>query len=41
MPKIVKSDKRIKKEKYWARLQHIVANYKNAAFIDANNVSSK
>lgn len=41
MPKVVKSDKRIKKEKYWARLQHIAATYKNACFVDANNVSSK
>lgn len=41
MPKIVKSDKRIKKEKYWFRLQHIAATYKNVAFVDANNVSSK
>lgn len=41
MPKIVKSEKRIKKEKYWARLQYTAQHYKNAAFIDANNVSSK
>ena len=41
MPKVAKSEKRIKKEKYWFRLQHIAANYKNCAFIDANNVSSK
>jgi large subunit ribosomal protein LP0 len=41
MPKIVKSEKRIKKEKYWDRLQHVAATYKNACFIDANNVSSK
>lgn len=41
MPKIVKSEKKIKKEKYWSRLQHIVANHKNCCFVDANNVSSK
>lgn len=41
MPKVVKSEKRIKKEKYWERLTHIVKNYQNAAFVDANNVSSK
>ncbi len=41
MPKIVKSEKRIKKEKYWHRLQYIVQNYKNCCFVDANNVSSK
>lgn len=41
MGKIVKSEKRIKKEKYWNRLQHIATTYKNACFIDANNVSSK
>jgi ribosomal protein L10 len=41
MPKVVKSETRIKKEKYWARLQHLVATYKNACFVDANNVSSR
>jgi len=41
MPKIAKSEKRIKKEKYWFRLQHIVSTYKNVCFVDANNVSSK
>lgn len=41
MPKVVKSEKRIKKEKYWERLQYVASNYKNAAFVDANNVSSK
>jgi len=36
-----KSDKRIKKEKYWKRLQEVAARYKNVLFIDADNVSSK
>jgi ribosomal protein L10 len=41
MPKAVKSDKRIKKENYWKRLQYVATNYKQACFVDANNVSSK
>jgi len=36
-----KSVKRVKKENYWKRLQVTAAKYKNALFIDANNVSSK
>ena len=36
-----KSEKRIKKEDYWVRLQEVAAKYKNVMFIDANNVSSK
>lgn len=36
-----KSEKRIKKENYWARLQEIVKKYKNVMFVDANNVSSR
>lgn len=36
-----KSERRIKKEAYWKRLQGCVAKYKNALFVDANNVSSK
>merc|ERR1711990_231945 len=36
-----KSEKRLKKEDYWARLQEVAAKYKNVMFIDANNVSSK
>jgi len=35
-----KSEKRIKKEKYWKRLQYVAEKYKNCLFIDANNVSS-
>ena len=41
MPKVKKSEKRIKKEAYWDRLQVTVGKYKNCLFIDANNVSSK
>jgi ribosomal protein L10 len=41
MGKVVKSEKRIKKEKYWFRLQELAQKYKNVCFIDANNVSSK
>ncbi len=36
-----KSEKRIKKEAYWKRLQDVVNKYKNVLFIDADNVSSK
>ena len=36
-----KSEKRIKKEDYWVRLQEVAAKYKNVMFVDANNVSSK
>ena len=36
-----KSEKRIKKENYWVRLQKIVGKYKNVLFIQADNVSSK
>ena len=36
-----KSDKRIKKEEFWIKIQKACATYKNALFIDANNVSSK
>merc|ERR1712139_3130 len=36
-----KSEKRIKKEDYWVRLQEVARKYKNGMFIDANNVSSK
>lgn len=41
MPKVKKTEKRLKKEAYWARLQATVAKYKNCLFVDANNVSSK
>ena len=36
-----KSEKRIKKEAYWDRLQVAANKYKNVMFIDADNVSSK
>ena len=36
-----KSEKRIKKENYWTRLQNIANKYQNVMFVDANNVSSK
>lgn len=41
MAPVKKSEKRIKKEAYWERLQVTAAKYKNVLFIDANNVSSK
>lgn len=41
MPKAKKSEKRIKKENYWFRLQHTAQTYKSALFINADNVSSK
>jgi ribosomal protein L10 len=40
MPKVKKSEKRIKKENYWVRLQDAARKYKNVVFVDANNVSS-
>jgi large subunit ribosomal protein LP0 len=36
-----KSVKRVKKEAFWERLQHVAQKYKNCLFIDANNVSSQ
>lgn len=36
-----KSEKRIKKENYWNRLQAIAQKYNNVLFVDADNVSSK
>jgi len=41
MGKIAKSDKRVKKEAYWERLQHVVSEYRNVCFIEVDNVSSK
>lgn len=35
-----KSEKRIKKENYWHRLQDVAGKYKNVLFVDADNVSS-
>lgn len=37
---IKKSQKRIKKENYWNRLQVVAQKYKNVLFVDANMVSS-
>jgi len=36
-----KSEKRIKKEAYFKRLQVAAAKYKNVLFVDADNVSSR
>jgi ribosomal protein L10 len=36
-----KSEKRIKKEAYWTRLQVVAQKYHNVLFVDADNVSSK
>ena len=36
-----KSEKRIKKEKYWARLWKLTDEYKKALMVDVDNVSSK
>lgn len=35
-----KSEKRIKKEEYWEKLQNLAANYKKALLVDVDNVSS-
>ncbi len=36
-----KSEKRIKKEKYWKKLFDITDKYKKAILVDCDNVSSK
>jgi len=36
-----KSEKRVKKEAYWDRLQVVAKKYNNVLFVDADNVSSK
>lgn len=36
-----KSEKRIKKEEYWQKLQDLTENYKKAILVDVDNVSSK
>lgn len=41
MPAVKKSEKRIKKEAYWRRLQSVAFKYKNVLFVDADNVSSR
>ena len=35
-----KSEKRIKKEAYWKRLQDVAQKYSNVLFVNADNVSS-
>lgn len=35
-----KSEKRIKKEEYWQRLQDLTTEYKKAVLVDVDNVSS-
>ena len=37
---VKKSQKRIKKENYWNRLQMVAQKYKNVLFVDADMVSS-
>jgi len=41
MPAAKKSEKRLKKETLWRKLQTLAFKYKNALFVDADNVSSK
>lgn len=41
MPREKKSEKRLKKEAYWKRLQVTTRKYKNCMFVNANSVSSK
>ena len=35
-----KSERRVKKENYWTRLQDVASKYKNVMFVNADNVSS-
>lgn len=35
-----KSEKRIKKEEYWQKLQDLARNYSKAIMVDVDNVSS-
>jgi large subunit ribosomal protein LP0 len=35
-----KSEKRVKKENYWGRIQEVAYKYKNVLFVNADNVSS-
>ena len=41
MPKVKKSEKRIKKECYWTKLWKLTETYKKGLFVDVDNVSSK
>ena len=36
-----KSEKRIKKEEYWVKLQKLTETYKKALLVDVDNVSSQ
>lgn len=40
MPKVKKSEKQIKKDKRWRRVQEIAFKYNNVLFVDVDNVSS-
>jgi len=40
MPVKKKSERRVKKENYWTRLQEVAYKYKNCLFVNADNVSS-
>jgi len=40
MSAVNKSEKRLKKESRWRRVQEIAYKYNNVLFVDANNVSS-
>lgn len=40
MPVKKKSERRIKKENYWDRIQEVAYKYKNVMFINSDNVSS-
>ncbi len=35
-----KSEKRVKKENYWERIQEVAGKYKNVLFVNSDNVSS-
>ena len=35
-----KSEKRVKKENYWDRIQEVAGKYKNVLFVNSDNVSS-
>ena len=41
MGAVKKTEKQIKKEQRWRRVQEAAFKYKNVLFIDADNVSSK
>jgi len=35
-----KSEKRVKKEAFWIRIQRVAQKFKNCLFVDVENVSS-